>query len=98
MAHVKNHDFHILSPSVYPFLGSVGAFAMLFGSVLWMHGGTPFLFWGGLVAVLYTMFGWWSEVVKESHVGDHRRKVEACIQVSDIYIPFVTSLVRIVIE
>ena len=71
MAHVKNHDFHILSPSVYPFLGSVGAFAMLFGSVLWMHGGTPFLFWGGLVAVLYTMFGWWSEVVKESHVGDH---------------------------
>lgn len=71
MAHVKNHDFHILSPSVYPFIGSVGAFAMLFGSVLWMHGGTPFLFWGGLVAVLYTMFGWWSEVVKESHVGDH---------------------------
>ncbi|WP_238369810.1 cytochrome c oxidase subunit 3 [Heliomarina baculiformis] len=71
MAHVKNHDFHILSPSVYPFIGSVGAFAMLFGSVLWMHGSTPFLFWGGLVAVLYTMFGWWSEVVKESHVGDH---------------------------
>ncbi|MBE1296256.1 cytochrome c oxidase subunit 3 [Phycobacter azelaicus] len=71
MAHAKNHDYHILPPSIWPFLGSVGGFAMLFGAVLWMHDITAWLFWAGLAAVLYTMFGWWSEVVAESRQGDH---------------------------
>jgi hypothetical protein len=31
MAHAKNHDYHILPPSIWPFLGAVGAFVMLFG-------------------------------------------------------------------
>ena len=71
MAHEKNHDYHILNPSIWPLLGSLGGFAMLFGAVLWMHDVTPFLFLAGLAAVLYVMFGWWSEVVAESRVGDH---------------------------
>lgn len=71
MAHAKDHDYHILSPSVWPFIGAVAGFTMLFGAVLWMHGVTPWLFWAGLVGVLYTMFAWWSDVVAESRVGDH---------------------------
>ncbi|MDW4499469.1 cytochrome c oxidase subunit 3 [Sulfitobacter sp. D35] len=71
MAHAKNHDYHILHPSIWPFLGSIGGFIMLTGAVLWMHGITPFVFLIGFVLVLYVMFAWWSEVVSESHVGDH---------------------------
>jgi len=71
MAHEKNHDYHILNPSVWPFLGALGGFAMLFGAVLWMHEITPFLFLAGFVAVLYVMFAWWSDVVTESAIGDH---------------------------
>ena len=33
MAHAKNHDYHILPPSIWPLLGAVSAFAMLFGVV-----------------------------------------------------------------
>ncbi len=71
MAHVKNHDYHILHPSVWPFIGALSGFAMLIGAVLWMHGITPWVFWMGFIGVLYTMFAWWSDVVHESHVGDH---------------------------
>ncbi|MCY4153177.1 MAG: cytochrome c oxidase subunit 3 [Aestuariivita sp.] len=71
MAHAKNHDYHILNPSVWPFLGAIAGFSMLFGAVLWLHDVTPFLFWIGFVAILYTMFGWWSEVIDESQQGDH---------------------------
>ena len=71
MAHAKNHDYHILNPSIWPFLSSISAFIMLFGAVLWMHGVTPFMFLIGFVAVLYTMFGWWADVVAESRQGDH---------------------------
>ncbi|PRY95605.1 cytochrome c oxidase subunit 3 [Hasllibacter halocynthiae] len=74
MAGAKNHDYHILPPSIYPFLGSVFGFVMLFGGVLWMSpaaSGTPWVFLAGLVGVLYVMFGWWAEVSAESAAGDH---------------------------
>jgi len=71
MAHAKNHDYHILPPSIWPFMGAVGAFIMLFGAVLWMHGSGPWMGLIGLAMVLYVMFAWWSEVVHEAIVGDH---------------------------
>jgi cytochrome c oxidase subunit 3 len=71
MAHAKNHDYHILPPSIWPLFGGLGAFFMLFGAVLWMHGSGPYMFLMGLAAVLYVMYAWWSDVVTESNVGDH---------------------------
>jgi len=82
MAHTKNHDYHILSPSIWPLIGGAGAFVMLLGAVGWMAGpmpiffgllelSGPFPFLIGLIAVLYVMFAWWVEVVAESNVGDH---------------------------
>ncbi len=71
MAHTKNHDYHILAPSVWPFLSAVGAFIMLFGAVQWMANGMPWMFWIGLVAVLYTSGAWWADTIKENKAGDH---------------------------
>lgn len=71
MAHAKNHDYHILAPSIYPFVGSMSAIVMLVGAIIWMHGVTPWLFVAGFVAVLYVMYAWWAEVVEESQIGDH---------------------------
>ena len=80
MAHEKNHDYHILPPSTWPLLSSIAGCVMLVGGVFWMHDVTPFVFLGGLVAVLYCMFGWWSEVVAESHVGDHTNVVRIVLR------------------
>ncbi|AXC49086.1 cytochrome c oxidase subunit 3 [Paracoccus suum] len=72
MAHVKNHDYHILHPSIYPFIGAVGAFTMLSGAAHWMKGEWgPAVFLLGLVVVLGTMAGWWIDVAREGEVGDH---------------------------
>ncbi len=71
MAHAKNHDYHILPPSIQPFLGAVGAFVMLYGAVLWMHGGAPWMGLVGLALVLYVMWSWWAEVIHEGNSGDH---------------------------
>ncbi|MGR3320655.1 MAG: cytochrome c oxidase subunit 3 [Pseudooceanicola sp.] len=71
MAHEKNHDYHILSPSIQPFLGGVGAFIMLFGAVLFFHGNGPWMLLIGLAMVLYVMWAWWAETIAENHAGDH---------------------------
>ena len=44
MAHEKNHDYHILNPSIWPFLSAVGAFILLLGSVLLFHNYTSIVF------------------------------------------------------
>jgi cytochrome c oxidase subunit 3 len=76
MAGKTNHDYHILPPSPWPVLGAVCAFVMLLGAVFAMHGQGAFVFGLGLLGVLYTMFAWWSDVVKESRVGDHTPVVQ----------------------
>jgi cytochrome c oxidase subunit III len=87
--HAKpQHDYHIIDPSPWPFLGSMGALTMAIGGVAWMQmlkGGAlqlfglnlanPWLFFIGLSVVLYTMFAWWSDTVKEAHEGHHTKVV-----------------------
>ncbi|MEM8553817.1 MAG: cytochrome c oxidase subunit 3 [Pseudomonadota bacterium] len=71
MAHEKNHDYHVLPPSVWPFVAAVGAFVMLLGAVFWMHGSLPFLFFAGFLTILYVMYAWWADTIAENKAGDH---------------------------
>ena len=71
------HDYHLVNPSPWPLIGSISATVMALGGVIWMKGlfglpqHTPWVFYAGLAGVLYTMLGWWMEVVKEANQGDH---------------------------
>ena len=80
MAGAKNHDYHILPPSITPILGSFSALTMFFGLVMWMHPEQfsfgSLVFGLGLLGVLYTFFAWWSDVVTEAHAGDHTPVVQ----------------------
>ncbi|MBO6899890.1 MAG: cytochrome c oxidase subunit 3 [Rhizobiaceae bacterium] len=86
--HAKHHDYHLVDPSPWPVLGAVGALIMALGGVAWMrylNGGefplfginlaNPWLFFVGFAIVLYVMFAWWSDTIKEAHQGDHTRVV-----------------------
>jgi cytochrome c oxidase subunit 3 len=75
-AHAKNHDYHIIDPSPWPFIGSASALIMAIGAIMWMHGGQPILFGIGTLGVLYTMIMWWRDVVKESRGGFHTPVVQ----------------------
>jgi len=76
MAGRRNHDYHVLPPSVWPFVGGVGAFVMLLGAVLYFHDAGPWVLLIGLAIVLYVMFAWWSDVIAESRAGDHTPVVQ----------------------
>ncbi len=70
-AHAKNHDYHLVEPSPWPFVGSMSALILAIGAIVWMHGGTKVVALIGLALVLYTMFMWWRDVIIESRKGDH---------------------------
>jgi len=77
MAQGVKHDYHLVNPSPWPLVASISATVMALGGVTWMKGlfglpkGTSIVFFCGLAGVLYTMFGWWRDVVKEANQGDH---------------------------
>ena len=78
MATVKNHEFHILPPSPWPLVGSFAMLVFAAGAIGWMHelAWGPWLFAIGTVGVLFTMYSWWSDVVREANTGDHTPVVQ----------------------
>ena len=50
-SHAKNHDYHLVDPSPWPFVGSVFAFVLAFGAIHWMHGSNPAVMIVGLIGV-----------------------------------------------
>jgi len=73
MAGAKNHQYHILAPSAWPIFGAFSAFVLAVGGIMWMHKApsATMVFFLGLALVITTFVGWWTEVIKEAHQGDH---------------------------
>ncbi len=78
MAGAKNHDFHILPPSIWPLASSMAAFMLAAGGIMWMNeaplGGL--VFGAGLIATLSCMGFWWADVIREAKAGDHTPVVQ----------------------
>jgi cytochrome c oxidase subunit 3 len=79
-AHAKQHDYHLVDPSPWPIVGSVAALILAVGLISWMHNifaAAPLVFAAGSIGVLYTMVGWWREVIIEAEYrGYHTRVVQ----------------------
>ena len=73
--HGHKHPHHLVDPSPWPFFGSISAFVMAIGAVLYMHGEISWVLILGLVAVLGTMAGWFWEVIKEAEFGGYHNPV-----------------------
>lgn len=75
-AHAKKHDYHLVNPSPWPFVGSLSAFILAVGAVLFFHDSGPWVMLIGLMGVLYTMVSWWRDVIIEANSGDHTPVVQ----------------------
>jgi cytochrome c oxidase subunit 3 len=66
------HSYHLVDPSPWPLVGSLGAFMLTSGGVLYMHkfiGGWN-LFLTGFSVILYVMYTWWRDVIREATFED----------------------------
>ncbi len=101
-AHKKNHDYHIIEPSPWPFLSSIGAFVLAFGGIAYMRYlkddqlnffgvnlVTPWIFVIGILIILYCMYGWWGDTIREGKEGHHTKVVTIHLKYGMIM--FITS-------
>ena len=66
------HSFHLVDPSPWPLTSALGAFMLTTGGVLYMHkfiGGDRLLL-TGLFVILYSMYTWWRDVIREATFED----------------------------
>jgi cytochrome c oxidase subunit 3 len=73
------HPFHLVDPSPWPITAAFSACMLTFGSALTMHGyvGGLFLCKLGFFMILFIMFVWWRDIVREgTFEGQHTSAVQ----------------------
>ena len=75
----QKHPFHLVDPSPWPLVASIGGLGMTFGGVMYMHnysgGGTLFL--TGFTTTIFVMYTWWKDIVREgTYEGQHTKQVQ----------------------
>ena len=66
------HTFHLVDPSPWPLIASLGALMLTSGLVLYMHkfvGGWQLLTTGFFI-ILYMMYTWWRDIIREATFED----------------------------
>jgi cytochrome c oxidase subunit III len=76
------HPYHMVDPSPWPFVGGLSALVLAIGGVLAMHGMDKYVFPTGVAMILFTVIGWWRDVIKEGNTpGLHTEAVRRGLRV-----------------
>ena len=92
----QRHGYHLVDPSPWPLISAFSALMLTFGGVLYMHGysGGFFLNQFGLIMILFMMFCWWRDVIREgTYEGQHTTAVQDGLRFGIIL--FIVSEIRL---
>jgi cytochrome c oxidase subunit 3 len=76
---LNRHPYHLVDPSPWPILASLGCFFLTFGFVMFFHGyiGGLSLTFTGFFLILLIMYTWWRDIVREAtYEGQHTSLVQ----------------------
>lgn len=70
--------YFVPEPSKFPIFGSVALLLFGTGAALWLNkvGAGPWLFFAGIAILIYMLFGWFGQVVRESQGGQYGKRVD----------------------
>jgi len=75
----QKHPFHLVDPSPWPLVASIGGFTLTSGLVMYMHsyaGGSSVLSLGFFI-ILFVMYTWWRDIIREGTLeGQHTHEVQ----------------------
>ena len=75
----QKHPFHLVDPSPWPFVTSIGALSMTIGFAMYAHSysGGLACFFTGFSTILFVMFVWWRDIIREATFeGQHTADVQ----------------------
>jgi len=82
--------YYVPHSTKWPIVGSVGLFIFAIGAANWLNSGPtgPWLFAIGGAIIIYMMFGWFAEVIRESEGGLYNEAVSSSFRQGMIWFIF----------
>ena len=85
-----NPQYYVPHGTKWPIIGSIGMWTMLVSAALWMNGSStaPWTFIAGALILVYMMFGWFAEVIRESESGMYNAQVDTSFRMGMVWFIF----------
>jgi cytochrome c oxidase subunit 3 len=73
--HAAKHPYHLVDPSPWPAVGAVSAAVLAVGLLRFMHADSYVVLLIGVALMLFTLAGWWRDVIREAEREGHHTPV-----------------------
>ena len=90
MAHIADDTYYVPQGTKWPIIGSLGMITMLSSAAFWVNG-SEIAHWSFLLGVLiliYMMFGWFGDVIRESEAGMYNAQVDTSFRMGMMWFIF----------
>lgn len=79
MSHESANSYYVPHGTRWPIVGSLGMITMLAAAANWMNGSgsARWIFMLGAAIIIYMLFGWFGQVIRESEGGKYNEQVDA---------------------
>ena len=90
MAQIADDTYYVPHGTKWPIIGSLGMITMLSSAAFWVNGSeiAPWSFLLGVLILIYMMFGWFGEVIRESEAGMYNDQVDTSFRMGMMWFIF----------
>ena len=90
MAHIADDTYYVPQGTKWPIIGSLGMITMLSSAAFWVNGSeiAPWSFLLGVLILIYMMFGWFGDVIRESEAGMYNAQVDTSFRMGMMWFIF----------
>lgn len=90
MAHQSDNTYYVPHGTKWPIIGSLGMITMLASAAFWMNDSeiAPWTFLVGVLILIFMLFGWFGEVIRESESGMYNAQVDTSFRMGMMWFIF----------
>ncbi|MDT8319425.1 MAG: cytochrome c oxidase subunit 3 [Xanthomonadales bacterium] len=90
MATHAEHSYYVPHGTKWPIVGSIGMTTMLASAAFWVnhYDFAPWTFLAGALILIYMMFGWFGQVIRESEAGLYNAQVDTSFRMGMMWFIF----------
>ena len=89
MSHSKD-AYYVPHGTKWPIIGSIGMLLLMVGASNWLNGNgnAKYMFYAGLLVLIFMMFGWFGQVIRESQQGMYNDQVGISFRMGMVWFIF----------
>ena len=90
MAHHADDSYYVPHATKWPIIGSLGMITLMASAAFWVNNSTiaPWTALIGALVLIYMMFGWFGEVIRESEAGLYNMQVDTSFRMGMMWFIF----------